>query len=205
MKSAIEFVQTTALGGLLVVLPILILTLLLSEALDLVAAISEPIAAAFPVEEVGGVEIALLLGILIILLLCFLTGLIAATRIGSSISDIIERGFLDRVPGYKLIKGLTSSYAQVTSGSQFSVASVDLYGDGTRVLGFVVDEVEGESGDFTIYVPNAPTLASGSVYFVARERVTLLAVPMGDLASTHMQWGIGSAELLRQPLETAPR
>ena len=126
MKGAIEFVQTTALGGLLVVLPILILTLLLSEALDLVAAISEPIAAALPVEEVGGVEIALLLGILIILLLCFLTGLIAPEDVAAQID-----GF-DMVLHASRWEGLPRAIVQ---GLQIIDASTAIPEPSTLVLG----------------------------------------------------------------------
>jgi uncharacterized membrane protein len=202
MKGVLEFVRTTVVGGFLVVLPIVLLVLVLMETVDLVGAMTEPIAEALPVDEFGGVEVAMLLAFLIIILLCFVTGLIAGTQIGSSVSLFFERTFLDRVPGYKLIRGLTQSYARVTEQSQFAVAAVDLYGDGTRVLGFIVDEVEG--GDFAIFVPGAPTPTSGNVYFVARNRVQRLGVPMAEVVSTHLQWGIGSAALLGKRAEAAP-
>jgi uncharacterized membrane protein len=154
MKSVLEFVRTTVVGGLLVVLPIVLLVLVLMETVDLIGAVVEPIAAALPFVEVAGVEVGLLVAIAIILFVCFLTGLIAKTSIGAGISRFFEKTFLDRVLGYKLIKGLTQSFARVTEQSQFSVAAVDLYGDGTRVLGFIVDEVDG--GDFAIFVPSSP-------------------------------------------------
>jgi uncharacterized membrane protein len=201
MKGVLEFVRTTVVGGVLVVLPIVLLVMVLMETVDLIGAITEPIAAALPGDEIGGVEVAVLLALLVILLLCFLTGLIAGTQIGSSVSLFFERTFLDRVPGYKLIKGLTQSYVRVTEQAQFAVAVVDLYGDGTRVLGFIVDE--GAGGDFTIFVPGAPMPTSGNVYFVARDRVQRLGVPMAEVVNAHLQWGIGSAALLGKRVEAA--
>jgi uncharacterized membrane protein len=124
MKGVLEFVRTTVVGGVLVVLPIVLLVMVLMETVDLIGAITEPIAAALPGDEIGGVEVAVLLALLVILLLCFLTGLIAGTQIGSSVSLFFERTFLDRVPGYKLIKGLTQSYVRVTEQAQFAVAVV---------------------------------------------------------------------------------
>jgi len=78
--------------------------------------------------------------------------------------------------------------------ARFSAAAVDLHGDGCRVLGIIVDEVE--DGDFTIFVPSAPTPTAGSVYFVPRERVQRLAVPAGTALNTLLQWGIGTAEMV---------
>jgi uncharacterized membrane protein len=194
MKNVLEFVRTTVVGGLLVVLPIVLLVLVLMETVDLIGAVVEPIVAALPFVEVAGVEVGLLVAIAIILFVCFLTGLIAKTSIGAGISRFFEQTFLDRILGYKLIKGLTQSFARVTEQSQFSVAAVDLYGDGTRVLGFIVDEVDG--GDFAIFVPSSPMPTSGNVYLVSPDRVQRLGVPMSEVVNTHLQWGIGSATLL---------
>ena len=48
MNQAIEFLKTTALGGFLVLLPILLLYLMLSEAFELVVARATPLADLFP-------------------------------------------------------------------------------------------------------------------------------------------------------------
>ena len=48
MKNLLEFLKTTAMGGLFVLLPVLLLYLLLSEALDLIVALATPIADLFP-------------------------------------------------------------------------------------------------------------------------------------------------------------
>jgi len=48
MKGLIEFLKTTALGGLFVVLPVLLLYMLLGEMLGLVIGLATPIADLFP-------------------------------------------------------------------------------------------------------------------------------------------------------------
>ena len=48
MKQLLEFLKTTALGGLFVLLPVLLLYLLLAEALGLIVILAEPIADLFP-------------------------------------------------------------------------------------------------------------------------------------------------------------
>ena len=197
MKRLLGFVRTAVVGGFLLLLPIVLLVLLLQEMLDIVAFLSDPLVTMFGVEEVVGVELALLLSIGALLLVCFSAGVLLKTQIGSRFITFVERSFLDRVPGYTLIKSLTGSFTAVGEAGHFAVAAVNLYGDGTRVLGFIVDEAE--DGTFTIFVPNAPTPISGSVYFVPRERVQRLEVPLTPAVNSLMQWGIGSAELLPRP------
>ena len=48
MKQLLEFLKTTVLGGLFVLLPLLLLYLLLSEALGLIVVLAKPIADLFP-------------------------------------------------------------------------------------------------------------------------------------------------------------
>ena len=194
MRRFLAFIRATVVGGFLVVLPVVLAVLVLIEALEFVRLATDPLVGMLGIEEVVGIEAALLLSILAIVLICFLAGLVLASRIGSMLIGFLERSVLDRVPGYRLIKSLTTSFATVSDKAHFPVAIVNLYGDGTRVLGFIVDEVEGE--DYAIFVPNAPTPIAGSVYFVARDRVERLPIAMGAAVNSLMQWGIGSAQLL---------
>ncbi|MBW1725925.1 MAG: hypothetical protein JRJ33_11375 [Deltaproteobacteria bacterium] len=53
MKQLLEFLRTTALGGLFVLLPLLLLYLLLSEALGLIVVLAGPIADLFPKASLG--------------------------------------------------------------------------------------------------------------------------------------------------------
>ena len=69
-------------------------------------------------------ELALLLSIGALLLFCLLTGAVLATNVGSRFMAFIERSFLDRVPGYRLIKSLTGSFTAVGEAGHFAVAAV---------------------------------------------------------------------------------
>ena len=62
MKQLLDFLKTTAMGGLFVLLPILLLYLLLAEALDLIVALATPIADLFPEGTFGKVELPVIFG-----------------------------------------------------------------------------------------------------------------------------------------------
>jgi uncharacterized membrane protein len=82
MKQLLEFLKTTAMGGLFVLLPILLLYLLLAEALDLIVALATPIADLFPKATFEKVEFPVFLGMILILGVSFLIGLGLRSDIG---------------------------------------------------------------------------------------------------------------------------
>ena len=67
MKQLLEFLKTTAMGGLFVLLPVLLLYLLLVEALDLIVSLATPIADLFPKATFEKVEFPVIVGLILIL------------------------------------------------------------------------------------------------------------------------------------------
>ena len=66
MKQILEFLKTTVIGGLFVLLPVLLLYMLLSEALQLVVALATPIADLFPKEVFAQIEAPVLIALILI-------------------------------------------------------------------------------------------------------------------------------------------
>ena len=67
MKNLLSFFKLTALGGLLVVLPLMVFYLLVGELLDLVVALAMPLVALFPENFFARVNAPLLVAVLLIL------------------------------------------------------------------------------------------------------------------------------------------
>jgi uncharacterized membrane protein len=78
MRPIAEFIKTTLIGGLLIVLPVYIAVLLILKALQGLVTAVKPITAAIP----GSVKFEEMLAILILAALCFIAGLIVRTRVG---------------------------------------------------------------------------------------------------------------------------
>ena len=111
MKTLIEFVKMTLIGGLLIVLPIWLTALLLLKAVNGVLEVLRPIAKLLPQDFVGENIVALLL----LLLICFVTGLLVRTQFGQRVGQRLEQRVLERVPGYTLLRGLTRQLAGKTA------------------------------------------------------------------------------------------
>jgi len=195
VKGLIAFVWTTIVGGFAVVLPVVLVVYLVGEAVGALEAITEPVSALLPVEELGGIELATLLAVLITLTGCFVAGLLARLSFASRASTAFERAVLDRLPGYVLVKSLTRRFTGTGEGARFAPALARLADGDAWVLAFIVEEHE--SGDFTVLVPVAPTPTMGLLYLVGGEDVRRLDVPMSAAVNCVMQWGVGSRQLFR--------
>jgi uncharacterized membrane protein len=193
MKQLLDFLKTTAMGGLFVLLPILLLYLLLSEALDLIVALATPIADLFPQATFEKVEFPVIVGLILILGVSFLIGLGLRSETGRGLGRWIERTVLGRLPAYNALKRLTSGFAEAGKDGAFK-AAVMTFADGERELVYVIED-HGEN-HLTVLLPWAPAAFAGSVKIVDRKRVELLDANLGDVSKVLSHWGVGARELL---------
>ena len=191
MKGFFEFFKTTAVGGFFVILPILVVVLLLGQALAMLDGLMVPLAERLPVEKVGGVEVAFLLSLLAVALLCFAAGLVLRTGMGAAANAWIERVILERVPGYTMVRNLTGRFS---GAGESSVALARLQAGDALALVFVVERTE--DGQVVVFQPLAPTPTVGSLHVLPESDVRVLEVSMAAGVNCVMQWGVGTAEML---------
>ena len=90
MKTLAEFTKTTLIGGILIVLPIYVSILLLLKAISGLIALVNPITAGIP----ASVEFRGVLAILLLVAICFATGLIVRTGPGLRAKNAFEEAIL---------------------------------------------------------------------------------------------------------------
>ena len=196
MKKFTEFIKTTTIGGLLVLLPVVAVLALVGIAVATIIKIVTPIAEKLPIKTVGGLALATLLAVLVILAFCFLAGLLVRMRIGQLIQRRMENLLLQRLPGYVMFKNLTRQLAG-QEGIEFAPALVDLYGSEARVVGLIVEEHA--DGKFTVFVPISPTATLGQVYLLPPTSVERLEARFVDVVNSLTQWGMESKKLFQPP------
>ncbi len=188
MKSLLDFLKTTLLGGVAIVLPIWLLALLALEAVGGVLALLQPIAAVLPQKVLHPDLVAIGL----MAALCFLAGLPLRTRVGSRIGASLERRVLDRIPGYSLLRNVARSAIGQDNGRGFQPALVVI--EDALVPAFIVERLA--DGQCTVFVPASPTPATGAIYILPGARVHALDVPLRRALTCVTRWGEGSGELL---------
>lgn len=188
MHRIVAFVQTTILGGVLVIMPLVLTGLLLAKALGAVAALLRPIATHLP----AGLPLPEIMALVIVVAACFFAGVIVRTRPGRRLKEEIDRRLLERIPGYTLIRGLAGRITGQEEGSTFASALVEL--EDALVPAFIVEEHP--DGRYTVFVPSIPTPAAGTVYILEAARVHVVDVPFTKAVSVISRWGAGSRDLV---------
>jgi uncharacterized membrane protein len=126
----------------------------------------------------------------VIVLACFLAGLVAQSRFGGRIRSWIESNLLGRVAAYRIIESIGEELGGKSAGSM-QVALV--WTDGWQ-LAFVVER-HGD-GIVTVVVPEAPNATGGTILYLPEERVHVLDAKVADVLKIHRRMGFGSSELL---------
>lgn len=128
----------------------------------------------------------------LIVLLCFLAGLFARTIAAQKVTSELESAVLSKVPAYDYLKQAGSSMMGLGEMAEHPVVLAQL-GDAWR-LGVQTDIVQG--GLAAVFIPNSPNTFSGSVFFVASDRVQRLDLPLAGALRCLERWGVGGGSLL---------
>jgi len=188
MKYAREFVTSTVVGGLFIVVPVYLAVVLLLKGMKSVGGLVRPIAALIP----DWLPAERLLSFLLVLALCFLVGMAVRTRSGRAVRERMERIFFERLPGYGLLRSLTQRLAGDDEERTWQPALVEI--EDALVPAFIIEEFD--DGRFTVFVPSVPTPLAGAVYVLRRERVHLLDIPFTQAIRSVSRWGAGSKDLV---------
>lgn len=187
MKLAREFITSTVVGGLFVVVPVYLAVLLLLKGMQSVGALVKPIAAMLPDWMPAEGFISLLL----VLAICFVVGMAVRTKTGLAVRERMEVLF-EKLPGYGLLRSLTQRLAGDTDQEAWKPALVEI--EDALVPAFIIEEFE--DGRFTVFVPSIPTPFAGAVYILDAKRVHLVDVPFTQAVRSISRWGSGSRDLV---------
>ena len=194
MNKIRSFLKTTMLGGVLVVLPLVILILVFRWLYEFIADKIKPIT--YLLLETAKLQefVASLLALILILLSFFVVGLLVKTRLGQFSIEKLEIKFLMKLPLYKFIKETVLQLVGTEKNLFKSVALVNLFGNETRVTAFVTEEHD--DGSYTVFVPPGPAPTAGFVYHLTGKNVQIVDYPIDKAMRTIFSVGAGSKELL---------
>ena len=141
MKNFTQFIKTTILGGLIFLVPLVVVTVVLAKAHEVMAKVAKPFSALIPLDTVGGVAIANLLAILAILLCCLIVGMIAKGDAAKRLLKSTEEKLLV-IPAYAFIKGVTDSLISSEEAAKAFVPVIVKFDDNAQ-MAFEIERSEG--------------------------------------------------------------
>ena len=195
MKRIKDFLKTSLLGGLVVILPVAILIFVFKWIFNLVTNMVQPLTDLVLERSQMQEILADILVIAVILTLCFVIGVFVRTRLGKWIFQTLENKILKIAPGYSLIKETVMQFIGSKKSPFSSVALVQIFANETLASAFVTDTHE--DGSYTVFVPTGPNPTSGNIYHLAARFVHPVDVPVEDAMRSIISCGAGSTKLIK--------
>ena len=192
MNNLVTFFKTTIIGGLIVIVPLAILTFVVGDAVNSLITLTKPLTEDLPFGVFANAVIALLFVTAIIIAICFTAGFLLSTLWGMAIKNWLEKNIFERIPMYTTLRGLTQKFAGI-EGADFPVVEVDLYNSDGRVLGVRVDTLPDER--HVVYVPSSPIVTVGQLHILPKTRVTETDLSMTETIGCLSQMGIEARKL----------
>jgi uncharacterized membrane protein len=197
--SLMGFLKATIVGGVLFLLPVVLVLVVLGHAMRLAGKVAQPIAALLPHALVGA-GIVTVLAVLVLVLVSFLAGLVARTRPGKRMVRTFEASLFGAVPQYQLVKSMAECLVQVENAEGVKPALISI--EGGWQIGYLLEPLE--NGWVAVFLPQAPTPVSGTVMYLPADRVHALDIPMVKAVAIVKRLGVGSAAALRGADLTLP-
>jgi uncharacterized membrane protein len=184
LKSALR----ALVAGFLLITPIYLAILLLLKAMKSLGRVVQPLARLLPRSFPGETIVSFLA----VVILCLVVGIVLRTTWGEAARTRIETSILMKIPGYEVIRGMTSQLAGQSREIAWQPALAEI--EDALVPAFIVEELDDRR--FTVFVPSVPTPFAGAIYILTAERVHPLNVPFTQAVKAITRWGSGSKELV---------
>ncbi len=194
MKGFLHFLRTTLVGGILFLVPIVVLMIVLGKALAIAHKLADPIAARLPFEKLIGLRTPHVFAIALLVIFSFVAGLFARTALAKRSVGWLESAVLSNVPGYQFLKSMGESLLGVEDepAPQVVLARIE---DAWQIA-FLVERLE--DGHLAVFVPGAPNPQSGSVFLMTEDRIKPAGIPPAAALKCLTRLGAGSSALLRE-------
>lgn len=189
-----DYINTTLIGGFLVILPLAILFLVFRWMFNLVFGFISPITNVLTFGGRIDLFLANILALAIVILICFGLGLFVRTTMGNYIYREIEEKVLGRLPFYKAIRDTVMQFTNREKMPFSKVVMVKVFDSDTLMTGFITDEHDNEF--YTVFVPTGPNPTNGFIFHVKEHQITRINVPVEDAMKAIISVGAGSGSMM---------
>lgn len=187
-----NFLKTTLLGGLFVLLPLILLWLGLSEIAGLLVAMATPIADLFPAGVFDKLTAPAVVAVILLVGASFILGLAARSALINRLGRKFEDGVLDKVPMYRMLKIISSAFIDAEKSDVSPAIVCDGSGGGDPC--YVMEKHE--DGRATVLLPWSPASFAGSIKVVQQSDLEILDCSIDEFSRSLSQMGIGVEECI---------
>ncbi len=212
----LSFLRATAIGGIFFLLPFVVLCFFLGQIAQVVYVVAVQIQPflhdKLGISGVAGYALIFSIALLVIVMLCFVAGILASRSVARQFTGWLEKYLLMMFPRYAIFKEqLSGNIGGEIAKNRLKPVHVRL--EGYSRLAFEVErspEVGPEQGPeagseakamhverVTVYLPGSPDPWSGTVINVAPDQVQPIDSPFPDVLGAFEKLGLDSQKILR--------
>jgi uncharacterized membrane protein len=192
MKTLASFIKHTIVGAIWFLIPLVVLGVVLSKAHEIAGNIIRPLADLIPTHSVWGTLLARLSAVIALVLFCFLAAAISKTSLAKKVIDWLEASFLEKLPGYGLLKSILESSLGVNEKGNQDVVLAHV--EDALQVGFITEVLD--NGVYAVYIPGAPIPWSGDLFFMTEDRFQRVNISYRSALKCVRQLGLGSNRLM---------
>jgi uncharacterized membrane protein len=194
MEKIKTFFKTSIIGGIIVILPAALTLMIFRWIFNVITGVMQPLTSMVVARSQLNELFAGTIVILIIVLLCFLVGVVVRTKTGRFIQENLENHLLKIAPGYTVIKETVMQFLGKKKNPFSSVALVQPYENDTLMTAFITDEHS--NGSYTVFVPTGPNPTTGFIFHLKPQYVHPVEVSVDYAIRSVISCGAGSSKLV---------
>jgi uncharacterized membrane protein len=179
-------------GIVLFLFPIMLLIFIFGKAIKIVQSIILPIKTHLPAERIFGIGILSLISLILILLVCYIAGMLTESKKVKSFLSLLENNLLIFIPGYAMIK---SGARDAIGDNDNEWKVVMIAEDDEWKFGIEVDKQP--DGYSTIFFPEPPDAKSGEMKMIHESKLKRINLPVSKLVNVIRNYGRGAGDLVK--------
>ncbi len=189
-KGKRDFIKSTLIGGIFFLIPLTAVVLIADKLVDLMRGVASQMPNLLSVDTPLGTLLLILLALLVILAICFLAGVIAQGPHFKRVHDSLDAALSALIPSFSFIRAFGDN---VQSSEQYAEGFIPVLVqfDDYSQIAFEIER-DPDGGKVALYLPGAPSPWSGTVAYVAPERVRHLSMSLREALTNIRMLGKGS-------------
>lgn len=194
MDKHVGFLKTTLIGGLIFLIPFVIIVSVLGKAIKTMIVVARPLEKMIPLESIGGIAIIHILAILLLVFICFLAGLFARSSAGKNAFNWLDSKLIMIIPGYSFIKGFTGTLEKDECQKVMKPVLAKL--DDQTLLGFEIERLS--DGQVVVFLPGSPDTTTGTIAYMTEDRIESLDIDFAKTYTILRTLGRGSEQFIKK-------
>lgn len=186
-----HFCIITILGGIVFLIPLVVVVAILGKAFQFMLKIAEPVSKIIPIDNFAGFALVNVVAVLLILVICFFSGLVAESKLGKVLFTSIDNLLLLFIPGYSVMRDRMNT---VLGNEEIAkeLKPVIVKFDDQSQIAFEVERAEGQL--VAVFIPGSPDPWSGGIAYVTADRVESLDIDRKAAIKICQKLGRGSID-----------